>query len=84
MMPPSRDAQRHPAVLYRVAAVLQAEYRLKSPLNSTFGLPPPLQVGNIYQRFTSPEEGKVGAGRLLGTFCTFAKEPVHVQVLRLS
>ncbi|KXZ55274.1 hypothetical protein GPECTOR_3g410 [Gonium pectorale] len=42
-----------------VLPILEAEFRLSAGPFSGFGLPKPLVVGDIYQRFTSPEEGVV-------------------------
>ncbi|EFJ45050.1 hypothetical protein VOLCADRAFT_121241, partial [Volvox carteri f. nagariensis] len=42
-----------------VLPILEAEYWLSPGPLSGFGIPRPLEVGNIYQRFTSPDEGVV-------------------------
>jgi hypothetical protein len=42
-----------------VLPILEAEFRFGLGPFSGFGLPRPLRVGNIYQRFTSPEQGVV-------------------------
>ncbi|GLC59561.1 hypothetical protein PLESTB_001500500 [Pleodorina starrii] len=42
-----------------VLPILEAEYWLSPGPFGQFGIPRPLEVGNIYQRFTSPEEGVV-------------------------
>ncbi|GFR39645.1 hypothetical protein Agub_g111 [Astrephomene gubernaculifera] len=42
-----------------VLPILEAEYRLSPGPLSGIGLPRPLEIGNIYQRFTNPELGVV-------------------------